>query len=368
MRAFTLIIMQIKDILQYKLSVKSSWEKSLFKGFCLLALGMAGIAAGIYSILRFPDMPYNIRELFLGDGSLIHTAVFSLAILWIGISSSLIGFQIARSKVPYLSMPALLALSGVISLLLLYGSVTSESISDIVGSSNIYWFVMKKNIWGDFGIKIFTCLDSPRAISLIERVVRYLALYSPVILCLIIFNATFVYGRSDRWFMSLVRYVIYALPWFFLCKVIAFDFSSTDNLNEIIARDGMFGIGGGGFLYLLLILISLNGTLLAWASRREGVYWTLLLLVCTLLAIPAGWFLLKNGLVKDLVKYGTTYSGVDFLLGPNRKNLLSKSELFFRWSLVQTAIVLVLAYSQRIVIAILPMTSSIRQTEANNKP
>lgn len=136
--------MQIKDILQYKLSVKSRWEKSLFKGFCLLALGMVGISAGIYSILRFPDMPYNIRELFLGDGSLIHTAVFSLAILWIGISSSLIGFQIARSKVPYLSMPALLALSGVISLLLLYGSVTSESISDIVGSSNIYWFVMKK--------------------------------------------------------------------------------------------------------------------------------------------------------------------------------------------------------------------------------
>jgi hypothetical protein len=265
-------------------------------------------------------------------------------------------------------MPVLLALSCVISLLLLYGSVTSESISDIVGSSNIYWFVMKKNIWGDFGIKIFTCIDSPRAISFIERVVRYLALYSPVILCLIIFNATFVYSRSNRWFMALVRYVIYALPWFFLCKVIAFDFSSTDNLNELIARDGMFGIAGGGFLYLLIILISLNVTLLARASRREGICWTLLLLVCTLLAIPAGWFLLKKGLVEALVKYGITYSGIDFLLGPSRKILLSETELFFRWSLLQTGIVLILAYGQRIVITILSMASPMRQTEASNIP
>jgi len=334
----------------------------------LLVLGTAGITAAIYIILRFPGMPYNIRELFLGDGSLIHIAVFSMAILWIGISGALIGSQIAKSKVPYLSMPALVALSGIISLLLLYGSVTSESISDIVGSSNVYWFVMNKNIWGDFGVKVFTCLDSPKAISLVERVVRYLALYSPVILCLIISNATFVKSRSDRWFMALVRYIIYALPWFFLCKVIAFDFSSTDNLNELIARDGAFGIGGGGFLYLLLILISLNGTLLAWASRTEGIYWTLLSLVCTFLAIPEGWFLLKNGLVTDIVKYGTTYSGVDFLLGPDRENLLSKSELFFRWSLVQTGIVMVLAYGQRILITILPMASSMRQTEASNKP
>lgn len=355
---------QIKNILQHKSSGKSAWKKSLVKGLCLLVLGTAGITAGIYTILRFPAMPYNMRELFLGDGSLIHIAVFSLAILWIGISGALIGSQIAKSKVPYLSMPALVALSGILSLLLLYGSVTSESISDIVGSSNVYWFVMNKNIWGDFGVKVFTYLDLPKAISLVERVVRYLALYSPVILCLIIFNATFVKSCSDRWFRALVHYVIYALPWFFLCKVIAFDFSSTDNLNELIARDGAFGIGGGGFLYLLLILISLNGTLLAWASRRKSVYWTLLLLVCTLLAIPAGWFLLKNGLVKDLVKYGTTYSGVDFLLGPDRKNLLSKSELFFRWSLVQTIIVMVLAYGQRIVIAILPMTSILSRDDS----
>ncbi|OEU63854.1 MAG: hypothetical protein BBJ57_04580 [Desulfobacterales bacterium PC51MH44] len=360
--------MQTKDIIQYKLSVKSGWKKSLVKGFCLLVLGTAVITAGIYSILRCPAMPYNIRELFLGDGSLIHTAVFSMAILWIGITGALIGSQIAQSKVPYLSMPALVALSGVISLLLLYGSVTSESISDIVGSSNVYWFVMNKNIWGDFGVKVFTYLDSPKAISLVERVVRYLALYSPVILCLVVFNATFVKNRSDRWFMALVRYIIYSLPWFFLCKVIAFDFSSTDNLNELIAGDGTFGIGGGGFLYLLLILISFNGTLLAWASKRKGVYWALLSLVCTFLAIPAGWFLLKNGLVTNLVKYETTYSGVDFLLGPDRKNLLSETELFFRWSLLQTGIVLILAYGQRIVIAILSMASPMRQTEASSKP
>jgi hypothetical protein len=30
--------------------------------------------------------------------------------------------------------------------------VTSESLADIAGSSNTYFFVMKKGVWGDTGI------------------------------------------------------------------------------------------------------------------------------------------------------------------------------------------------------------------------
>ncbi|MCK4622626.1 MAG: hypothetical protein KAT62_10500 [Desulfuromonadales bacterium] len=324
-------------------------SKGFCKGFLWLILGIAGISVCIYTMLNFPGVPYNIRELFLGKGSLIHIALFSLAILWIGMSSVIIGQRVSINKCPYFSLPILVFLSGIISLVFLNFSVTEESISDIVGSSNIYWFVVNKRIWGEVGLKIFTYIDSPNTISSVERIIRYLALYSPVVFALSLFNAVLAGGSSISWFKRLTILLLCSLPWLFLCKVIAFDFSSTDNLNELIARDGAYGIGGGGFLYLLLMLISFNVALLGQVVRF-GLSGKLLCVLITIASVPVGWFLLKNGLVVDFVKYGNRYSGVDFLLGPDRKNLLSQTELFIRWSFLQAGLVFVLVWGQNIVL------------------
>ena len=74
----------------------------------------------------------------------------------------------------------------------------------------------------------------------------------------------------------------------------------------------------------------------------------LLIFVFTVAAFPLGWFFIKNGLVSSFVKYSNMYSGIDFLLGPDRKHLLSQSALFVRWVLLQAGIVTGLAYGQRI--------------------
>ena len=54
-----------------------------------------------------------------------------------------------------------------------------------------------------------------------------------------------------------------------LCKAIAFDWSSTDNLNELIAREGELGLGGGGYLYALLAVLAINAVLLARVSPAK---------------------------------------------------------------------------------------------------
>jgi len=100
---------------------------------------------------------------------------------------------------------------------------------------------------------------------------RYSALYGPIVVgpafLLLLLDAR----REGR--LRLSGTAIWLLTsglWLWLCKAIAFDWSSTDNLNELIARDGPWGWGGGGYLYLLVGLFSVNVVLLARVPARLG--------------------------------------------------------------------------------------------------
>src|SRR5690606_5013771 len=53
--------------------------------------------------------------------------------------------------------------------------------------------------------------------------------------------------------------------------------------------------------------------------------------VLTALCLPVSWFLLTKGLSPAVEKYGMFYSGVQFLLGPARKEMLPDSVLQLRW-------------------------------------
>ena len=74
----------------------------------------------------------------------------------------------------------------------------------------------------------------------------------------------------------------------------------------------------------------------AYAATARGlkVVWALCL-VC--LAVPVSWWLLNNGLEANVHKYGNVFSGAQFLLGPDRSNLLTEEILFGRWALVFVA-------------------------------
>ncbi len=299
------------------------------------------IVVGLKILLEMPSIPYNVRELFRANGNILALSAFALALIWVGAGAAWLGDRLKRTAHPVLSLGPLTIIVALTSLALLWSSVTSESISDIVGSSNRYWFVINKNIWGDFWRELFLRLNQPSIISFLEACVRYWALYTPLIATLGLMLYVLDRNTHDRepnvahgLPAELALSICYVLV-LWLCKAIAFDWSSTDNLNELIARDGEWGLGGGGYLYGLLFLICLNAVLVSRISTAEPGK-SLLTGLYSVIAVPLGWWLLNLGLEQKIEKYGNVYSGVQFLLGPDRQHALSSNQLLLRWCLLQT--------------------------------
>jgi hypothetical protein len=184
-------------------------------------------------------------------------------------------------------------------------------------------------------------------VEFFERPVRFATLNGPLVTFLALMFGVIEMreqGRLDA--RRVLPLALSALLWLWLCKGIAFDWSSTDNLNELIARDGPWGWGGGGYLYALLAMICVNAVLL---TRMPLTFaWGAATAIITLAMVPAGWWLLTQGLEQHVEKYGQVFSGQQFLLGPDRKHLLSQEVLFLRWSVVQLAGILVITIGARI--------------------
>ena len=307
-------------------------------------------------VIRLPGVPYNVRELFRFGGSFIAILPFALFILWFGMSIPLISRRMLKQPdYHFIRFPLWVFCAGIISYLLLKISVTEEALDDIVGSSNVFWFVSNQNIWGSFGMMLSKIIPLPSVWAILEEIVRFLALFSPLTFMLCLFyqagdliekyNISGFFNKGRLVMMSLSLNIIYALPWFYLCKFIAFDHSSTDNLNELIARDGFFGTGGGGYLYLLFMLLALN---CVWVRQSQ---WRAFFKVSSIIAAATlGWFLFNLGLEANVQKYGQTFSGVDFLLGPDRKVKLSETYLFLRWIILYTSSITILAWGMRFTI------------------
>jgi len=312
------------------------WVAQGLSVFCLAAL--------FWGTLRLPGIPYNLRDLFLGDGHFLFMLIFALVLLWIGGGAVWVSRKIASSKWPYLTFPAWVLAASLISLLLLAASVTQESLDDIAGSNNLYWFVINRNIWGDGWRTIFE-LVGPSVIGVFERFGRYAALYSPPLIFLTLTLSLFhMHARGALAARHFLLLVLSALPWLWLAKAVAFDWSSTDNLNELIARDGPLGWGGGGYLYALLGLLCVNAAI---AGLAQGFSRLMLIGVVSLAALPLGWWLLNLGLEAKVEKYDLVFSGAQFLLGPDRSHLLSEMHLFGRWCVLQLGFVMVVGMGIR---------------------
>ncbi len=303
-----------------------------------LTVGATGL---LWLILRLPKVPYNLKELFLFEGNALFIFIFILALLWIGVSAAWISSKVLSSSKPLLSLPRWVFVVSLISLGLLSSSVTQESIADIVGSNNLYWFVVNKDIWGESWHHIFEWLG-PTFISTLERLVRYAALYAPLAIFLVLIICFFsLYARRELTVKNGFILIAGALPWLWLAKAIAFDWSSTDNLNELIARDSALGMGGGFYVYILLLVLCTNAVILANISGYS-IQWIFGALL-SLTLLPVGWWLLSLGLEPQVEKYGNVFSGAQFLLGPDRKQILPEMELFKRWCLVQTGFVIIIS-------------------------
>ncbi len=298
-----------------------------------LALGgLAAWGAAVLALswlIRQPGVPYNVRELFIADGHPLAVAIFSLALLWLGAGGWLAVSLAARARHFWLALPGALMLSALVSLLLLALSVTRESLMDIAGSSNLHWMVVNRLSWGQWWAEVFRDALGPQFVAPVERLVRYVALYLPptafLAVALVSTKAAAPHVRGS----DALKAVAVLVPVLWLCKKIAFDWSSTDNLNELIAQTGAFGLGGGAYLYLLLAVVAFNMAVLGQASRPRTL---VIAAAVTALCLPASWYLLVHGLSPAVEKYGLIYSGVQFLLGADRSATLPEHVLQLRWA------------------------------------
>lgn len=142
---------------------------------------------------------------------------------------------------------------------------------------------------------------------------------------------------------SLIVFTLSGAIWLYAFRLIAFQYSSTDNLNELIQ-------GNGVFLYLLLLLIMLNVIAVVHVTVSPGpkkIFFTTIIVAGSL---PIGWLLFSSGLSAPVEKYGITFRGADFLLGPDRREILPESILMIRWGIIQIGAVAALAFGMRILL------------------
>lgn len=328
------------------------------RGLFLLLLGVVVITAVSAAVVRLPGVPYNVRELFWGN-SLKYLVWFALAVLWMGWGSAWLANRISRRRFPIGALPGWFLACGALSYLLLYFAVTPESLSDILGAPVLQRWGIEKRQWGADTAALLTSLGRWLDLGFWERMVRYIALTGPLLLGLALFQAGGLQSRDRGWRHGLAYFTIYlvlALPWLLLCEWIAFDLAVTDNLSELIAPPAWLGLGGGFWLYLLVLLLAANVALLAVPefAGLTGLRLGAARIFVTLAAVPLGWWLLNLGLAGPMDKFGSQYSAVDFLLGPDRRQRLGPVALYLRWMLLQWGIVCVLVYGARVFHAMFP--------------
>ena len=104
------------------------------------------------------------------------------------------------------------------------------------------------------------------------------------------------------------------------------------------------------WLYPLLFLLPLNMVVMAHTWTHPRLKALIGAGFVFALSLPLGWFLFKNGLSAPVEKYGLTFTGADFLLGPDRRQILPQEILVQRWAVVQTAIVLTLSFGMALLL------------------
>jgi hypothetical protein len=320
----------------------------------LVICATIALTAAIYTILGLPKIPYNVRELFGGQDSWWRLGFFALAVFSFGIGGTIAGHRVARSRMPWAALPLYSILACYFTYLLLAVSVTAESLSDIAGSSNTYFFVMKRDMWGDTGVWLYTLIGSQNLIADVERIVRFTALMGPIFMWLAIFSAVYFRVTGARFvrpaaririmLSSLIVYSLSGAVWLIAFRLIAFRYSSTDNLNELIQ-------GNGVYLYLLLIVLLLNVIAVVHASASPKLSNIICAAVIVVACLPIGWLLFTSGLSAPVEKYGLTFRGADFFLGPDRRELLPENVLMIRWGIIQLGAIGALAFGMRVLLS-----------------
>ncbi len=288
----------------------------IFSVFGILVLTILG-----WAVTHSPLVPYNVRELVRMDHPVLSIFLLSAALYWICGAPVWFARRLSgRRRGPWV-FPAFALLHGLGTWILLRSSVPMESIHDIVGSPVLGW----PWEW--------------------ELIGRFLALFSLVSLALTGGAVAAVALHVNGGGKPLLHWLAAAAVVFPLWHAVVVTWAATDNLTELMA-------GGGGpaaslFILLFLLIVSLAGSLLAAGLGGRDRWAGLIGLVWTALSFPVAYLAISYGTESAVVKYGRTFSALQFLLSSDRASLAIGWSLFLRfftaWAAATALLVLVQA-------------------------
>lgn len=271
----------------------------------LIATGIAVCVAIGWLITQSPLTPYNIRELVYDGHPVRSLALLAALLYWVIGFPILMAQWLARGELYLLSFPPLVLLHGLIAWLLLWSSVPSESIHDIIGSPVLAW----PWEWESLG--------------------RFLALFSFWSI------AATAGGIIAGWHTlpgaksALLGWLVGAcllIPISYYVVVVA---AATDNLVELIA-------GNGSVVAFLLIGVAM--TVMTFGGTKgalalvPGAAWRVRAAAWVLGSGVLAYLALYFGTEQVIVKYGQVFSALQFLLSSDRSHLAQPDELVVRYT------------------------------------
>lgn len=326
-----------------------------------IAATLGAMTLGLWLLLHLPGIPYNLKKIF-GDQLLSGAAFFSLALLWLGSAPWLLAQLLIRrtrqGRHALLWTPVLLLGIALISLALIQLATPEIMLNKIIGAPDLYHRIVYENYWGE----AWRARLAGYPVGLIEGLessVRYCALYSIFMIPLTL--AALALPKQNRT-PRVLAYLLLLLPFWYLAKYVVIDSAITDNLIELMKPNGLV------FLAALIITLSLHASILASYFYRTRVRSSLKLCISSIALVALSWWLLNQGIESLIVKDGSVFSGIQFILGENRTSLLSDSALFWRWCLLYLSGVGVTALGMLFAMRLVPDNSAPRRKRRSKTP
>jgi len=278
---------------------------------------------GAWLILSVPGIPYNFRELF-DDNGLFLTTLLLCAFLYCALGLTVLFAALLQLKSRFLSMalPALIIIQCLAGWALLRNTVPIESIHDILGSPILDW----PWEW--------------------ELIGRFVALFGGSAILLTGVNLTLLnlLRSNTNLTTGLLHWSLIATALLPLAHWIVVQQAATDNLTELMARNGDWL--SSLFLGLWLCIIAAAGALLSTHLNLKTGQRVIIPTLFLILSIPIAYLSLWLGTEHEVHKYGQTFSALQFLLSPDRSNMIGSAELFIRYAILHGAGVFTIAFIQ----------------------
>ncbi len=306
-------------------------SNQLVKGLGIFSAGVLLASLVLFVVLRLPGIPYNVRDIFGGGASLPACILLMSSLACAGFVARG-GAALLHRAAGWLIAPFALAAGCLLLFVLMSRAISSETMMDF---GVAYDVTGRTALLGSVSAKL----------PALEEALRFAALIYPILAATALVRAFAVTPQGSHRAFHAADFVRASVMVCFilLAGLITLVWPSSDNITELVARLSSDGRPGAVLLLGLCFAVAVGGNSLASMNNQTWARQC----VTTGLACGVSWLLIRFGLTSQLTKYGSTFRGIDFLLGPDRQHFLSEPTLFLRWCFVYLTGVALLALPLR---------------------